>query len=164
MVAAIRTRGPGGAATRRVAAAAVLSLLLPLAGHAHALLHERVPGEAVILRLSFPGGDAPLFEPYEVYAPGSETPFQAGRVNARGELSFRPDRAGEWQVKVFTADGHGTTIDLVVDELAKVESVTAAPDHAHGYPGRVLAGLGYLLGLFGFWSLWRARRARPGAG
>ena len=76
----------------------------------------------------------------------------------------RPDRAGEWQVKVFTADGHGTTIDLVVDELAKVESVAAAPDHAHGYPGRVLAGLGYLLGLFGFWSLWRARRARSGAG
>ena len=164
MASVIRIFGLGAAAGRRAAAVMLLGVLVPAAAFGHAVLHERMPGEAVILRLSFPGGDAPLFEPYEVYAPGSETPFQAGRVNAQGELSFRPDRAGEWQVKVFTADGHGTTIDLVVDELAKVESVAAAPDHAHGYPGRVLAGLGYLLGLFGFWSLWRARRARSGAG
>lgn len=145
-------------------AVVILPLLLPAAAFGHALLHERVAGEAVILRLSFPGGDAVVFEPYEVYAPGADTPFQAGRVNAQGELSFRPDRPGPWQVKVFTADGHGTTVELVVDDVASLESVATTHEHPHGYAGRMVAGLGYVLGLFGLWGLWRVRRAGAAAG
>lgn len=138
-------------------------VLVPASGQAHALLHEVVDGDTIVVRLSFPGGDAPLFEPYEIYPPGAETPFQAGRVNALGELSFRPDRPGEWQVKVFTADGHGTVVRLAVDEGAAAAVVaTTQAQHSHGYTGRVVAGLGYLLGLFGIWGLWRARRAATG--
>jgi nickel transport protein len=145
-------------------ALAVLALgLAPATGAAHALLHEVIDADALVLKLSFPGGDAPLFEAYEIYAPGNETPFQAGRVNAIGEVSFRPDRPGEWQVKVFTADGHGTVVRVAVDAAGSAASITASQDaHAHGYAGRVLAGLGYLLGLFGIWALWRGRRAATG--
>jgi len=137
--------------------------LAPLPSAAHALLHERVEADAVVLKLSFPSGDAPLFESYEIYAPGNETPFQTGRVNAIGELSFNPDRPGEWQVKVFTADGHGTVVRVAVDPAGSPVTVSATQDaHSHGYAGRVLAGLGYLLGLFGIWALWRGRRVAPG--
>ena len=143
---------------------AVLAVgLAPATGAAHALLHEVVDADALVLKLSFPGGDAPLFESYEILAPGDGTPFQTGRVNAVGEVSFRPDRPGEWQVKVFTADGHGTVVRLAVDAAGSAATVGASRDtHAHGYAGRVLAGLGYLLGLFGIWALWRVRRAVPG--
>lgn len=137
--------------------------LAPATGQAHALLHEVVDADTVVVKLSFPGGDAPLFEPYEIYPPGAETPFQAGRVNALGEVSFRPDRPGEWQLKVFTADGHGTVVRLAVDEvMAAAVTGTTQAGHSHGYAGRVVAGLGYLLGLFGIWGLWRARRAATG--
>jgi nickel transport protein len=137
--------------------------LAPATGAAHALLHEVVEGGAVVLKLSFAGGDSPQFESYEIYAPGAATPFQAGQVNAIGEVSFRPDRPGEWQVKVFTADGHGTVVRVAVDDNAAAATVTAThADHAHGHAGRVLAGLGYLLGLFGLWALWRGRRAAAG--
>ena len=137
--------------------------LAPFTSDAHALLHERIEADAVVLKLSFPGGDAPLFESYEIYAPGNETPFQTGRVNAVGELSFNPDRPGEWQVKVFTADGHGTVVQVAVDAAGGAATVSATQDaHSHGYAGRVLAGLGYLLGLFGIWALWRGRRAAAG--
>jgi nickel transport protein len=142
---------------------ALAAVLAPASGQAHALLHEVVDADTVVVKLSFPGGDAPLFEPYEIYAPGAETPFQAGRVNALGEVSFRPDQAGEWQLKVFTADGHGTVVQLAVDEgMAAAVVGPADGGHAHGYAGRVVAGLGYLLGLFGFWALWRVRRTAPG--
>ena len=142
---------------------ALLVLLSPTAGHAHALLHDVVEGEAVILRFTFPDAQVVGFEPYEVLAPGVEIPFQSGRVNALGEISFRPDRPGTWRVRLFTADGHGAEIDLEVDEAGNV-----APLGHHGGPHdywlRVLAALGYLLGAFGLLVLWRARRARAGPG
>ena len=142
------------------ALAALVIALAPATGVAHALLHEMVDADALVLKLSFAGGDSPRFESYEILAPGDGTPFQVGRVNAIGEVSFRPDRPGEWQVKVFTADGHGTVVRVAVDAAGGAAAVAAVQDaHAHGYAGRVLAGLGYLLGLFGIWGLWRGRRA-----
>jgi nickel transport protein len=137
--------------------------MLPGAALGHAMLHEVIESDAVIVRLSFPGGDQPWFEPYEVFAPGDETPFQTGRINALGEASFRPDRPGAWRLRVMTADGHGTTIELEVDAAGAVSAVHTGHGHAHGYWPRVLAALGYLLGGFGLWMLWRQRRARAGA-
>lgn len=144
------------------------ALLLVLAGawagqaSAHAMLHEVAEGEAVIVRLEFPGADQPVFEPYEVFAPGSETPFQTGRVNALGEISFRPDRPGTWRLRVFTEDGHGADISLEVDAVGGVTASAGSHGHAHGYWARVLAALGYLLGAFGLLVLWRQRRTRVG--
>jgi nickel transport protein len=147
-----------------LAACASVLLLLPGAGQAHALLHEVVDGEAVIVRFSFAGADQPLFEPYEVFAPGADTPFQSGRVNALGEVSFRPDRPGAWRVRVFTADGHGASVELDVDAAGAVAAVRGHHGHAGDYWLRVLAALGYLLGAFGLLALWRVRRARAGTG
>jgi nickel transport protein len=147
-----------------VALAAWMALLLPADVHAHAMLHEVVDGEAVTLRLSYGGAEQPLFEPYEVFAPGLETPFQSGRVNALGELSFRPDRPGTWRVRVATEDGHGAVIRLEVDEAGVAAALPAQHGHAHEYWPRVIAALGYLLGVFGLLALWRARRAHTGAG
>ena len=146
----------------RVACAALL--LLPVLAQGHAMLHEVVEGEAVIVRFSLPGSDQPWFEPYEVFAPDSDTPFQAGRINALGEASFRPDRPGTWRVRVVTEDGHGAVIEVTVDEAMTVAGAGGGHGHAHGYWPRVLAALGYLLGVFGLLALWSARRARAASG
>jgi nickel transport protein len=154
------------ACARPVPAVVVALLLLALSAsaQAHALLHEVVEGEALIVRLAFPGGDQPWFEPYEVFAPGSETPFQTGRVNANGELSFRPDRAGTWGVRVYTEDGHGVVLNIEVDDAGAAAMVRGDHHHVHGYWSRVLAALGILLGIFGVLMLWRRRHAPTGPG
>lgn len=145
--------------------AAMVMAAMPLAAaQAHALLHERVEGEIVILRLAFPGGEQPLFEPYEVFAPGERQAFQSGRVNALGEVSFRPDRPGDWRLRVISADGHGAEVNIEVDEAGAVSGVRGGHDHAGGYWPRALAALGYLLGVFALLVLWRRRRARAGPG
>jgi nickel transport protein len=144
--------------------AVLLLLAWPATGHGHAMLHELVEGDTVLLRFSFPGGEQPWFEPYEVFAPGADTPFQSGRVNARGEVSFRPDMAGEWHVRVVTEDGHGTVVRLDIDAAGVVVAERNGHAHAHEYWFRVFAALGYLLGAFGLLVLWRARRARAGPG
>jgi nickel transport protein len=139
-------------------------LLLPAWAHGHALLHEMLEGEAVVLRFAFPGGEQPWFEPYEVFAPGAETPFQSGRINALGEVSFRPDRPGQWRVRVFTEDGHGAVVELEVDAAGRVDAIRSHHAGLHGYWGSVFAALGYLLGGFGLLALWRSRRSRAGQG
>jgi nickel transport protein len=140
------------------ALAGCLLLALPAGASAHALLHEVLDGDAVIVRLSFPGGDQPVFESYEVFAPGGDTPFQSGHINAVGELSFRPDRGGSWRIRVFTEDGHGTVIDLDVDATGGVAATPGHHEHPGNYWLRALAALGYLFGVFGLLILWRQRR------
>jgi nickel transport protein len=150
---------------RSVLAAALWVLLWPAAGHGHAMLHEVIDGgDFVLLRFSFPNGGQPWFEPYEVFAPDADTPFQTGRVNARGELGFRPDQPGEWRVRVTTGDGHGAVVRLEIDAGRVVALGQSGHDHAYDHWLRVFAALGYLLGVFGLLALWRARRARAGPG
>lgn len=141
---------------------AAFVMLLPLAAQGHAVLHEFVDGGTVTVRLSYADAAQPLFEPYEIFAPDTAAPFQSGRVNAVGEISFRPDRPGRWRVRVVTADGHGASITVDVDEAGGVAS--SAHGHASEYWLRVLAALGGLLGAFGALALWRARSARVSAG
>lgn len=138
-----------------------LALLLPVAAQGHAMLHERVEGGTVTIRLSYADSAQPLFEPYEIFAPDTAAPFQSGRVNAIGEISFRPDRPGQWRLRVVTADGHGASIALDVDEAG---GVVAAHGHGSDYWLRALAAFGVLFGAFGVLALWRARNARAGAG
>jgi len=159
-VSAVAVRGLPG--FRHLLALVLMAVLPVAASHGHALLHERVAGEAVILRLAFPGGEQPLFESYEVFAPGEPQAFQSGRVNALGEVSFRPDQPGDWRLRVISADGHGAELRVAVDEAGVVSAVHGGHNHAGVYWPRVLAALGYLLGIFGLLVLWRQHRARAG--
>ena len=145
---------------RRIAGPAGLLLLLLPGSSAlgHALLHESSVGEAVVVQFHFPDGDKPYFEAYRVMPPDATRPFQSGRINALGEISFRPDRPGAWRVVLATDDGHGTEVRVDVDP----DGVVRADGGGAGLSqsARLTAGVGYLLGVFGIIALWRGRRAR----
>lgn len=143
-----------------LASALLAGALWPAVAHGHALLHRVIEGQALTVRFHFPDDDQPLFEPYQVFPPGSERPFQTGRVNAIGEVTFRPDRAGEWRVEVVTADGHGARVSVTVDELLEAQAVSGS---AHWLAG-TLSGLGWLLGVFGLLALWRLRKSSAQGG
>lgn len=146
-------------ALRLIAGLAGLLLLLPGTGAlGHALLHESTVGDAVLVQFHFPDGDKPYFEAYRVMPPDGTRPFQSGRINALGEMSFRPDRPGTWRVVIATEDGHGVEVRVDVDP----EGVVTAGGGGAGLSqaARLTAGIGYLLGVFGIIALWRGRRAR----
>jgi nickel transport protein len=137
------------------------SLLLLLPGSSalgHALLHDSSVAEAVVVRFDFPDGDKPYFEVYRVMAPDDTRPFQSGRINALGEMSFRPDRPGAWRVVVATEDGHGAEVRVDVDPAGVATAGGGGAELSQA--ARLAAGLGYLLGVFGIIALWRGRRAR----
>jgi nickel transport protein len=150
-----------GRSTRRLAvrlSAALVPLLLATAASGHALLHQVLEAESVVMQFSFADGDRPYFEDYRVLGPDDHRPFQSGRINAAGEISFRPDRPGPWRVIVATEDGHGAEIRVDVDP----DSLAATAPRGGGLPqsARIVAGIGYLLGVFGIIALWRMYRAR----
>jgi nickel transport protein len=124
---------------------------------AHEMRFQVTEGEALTVRFNFPDDDRPYFEAYEIFPPGADSPFQTGRVNAAGEVSFRPDRQGEWRLRVATEDGHGTVVRVLAGAEGSVDWQPLGASRAE----RILAALGYLLGVFGLLALWRTRRPRP---
>ena len=123
---------------------------------AHDLQHEAGVGEgAISVRLFFSDGNVFSFEAYEVYREGEEIPFQVGRTDALGRLTFIPDRPGTWRVKVFSEDGHGLDFSVVAGEAGGVE--TAGGPRLHGY-SRLVVGIAVIFGIFGLLNLFFGRR------
>lgn len=138
---------------------AILSLILSSSlAWAHRMNHEVSTAEAQVLSVSYAFGQAPIFEPYQVFAPDTDVPFQTGRTDAKGRISYLPDRPGRWRVVVTTEDGHGVEVRVRVDEALSITEVEAP---ARGGLVNTLAGIGYLLGLAGLLILWRQRRKPP---
>lgn len=123
----------------------------------HALLHEMATnGSAITVHFFYPGErEKPWFEPYEIFSPSEDHSFQEGRVNAVGEVSFRPNEPGEWRIRVATENGHGEVVRIQVteDNLGQAERGGRL-----GYTERGAMAVGYLLGGFGLVMLWRERK------
>jgi len=143
-----------------LALAAALASLVCGPVQAHAVSH-RVEQAAVVLVSLDSGPEQPLTDaPYRVFGPEPGPAYSVGRTDTRGQLTFQPDQAGTWRVIVSSADGHGASLTVEVDESLQV------PGGSSNGPARwpmVLAGLGYITGLAGLALLWKRRSlgARP---
>jgi nickel transport protein len=126
--------------------------VLPAA--AHEVEHEITRGEAIVVRLRHEDRAPFSNESYEVFRPGEATPYQVGRTDPLGRLSFVPDAPGDWRVRAFSEDGHGA--DLVVPSDASLVPPSTAP--TAGRTARIVLGLAIILGLFGAFAVYRSRR------
>ena len=142
-------------ATGRLSLALGLLLFTSLAW-GHRMHHEVSSAQAQVLTVSHAFGQQPIFEPYQVFAPDSDMPFQTGRTDLQGRVSFLPDRPGRWRVVVTTEDGHGVEVRVRVDEAL---AITQVENPGAGGLAMTLAGVGYLLGLGGLLVLWRQRKS-----
>ena len=130
----------------------ILILLFFIAGtcYGHGLQHEVVNSRAVVVSCYFSDGESFAYESYEVYPPDAKIPSQTGRTDSRGRLIFIPDKAGKWQIKASADDGHALNFSVEIGEDAVVSDVQKVLPTR--FPG-VIAGLGYVLGIFGLLNL-----------
>lgn len=146
----------------RLPAALLFSALLFPALSAAVLAHDlhfTVGGnQAVVVRLHYVDNTPFNFEAYEVYCQDEEHPYQTGRTDRQGRIAFLPDRAGAWRIKVYSEDGHGLDFRVTTDAAARVAT---ADKPAYERYGRIVAGVGLILGLFGALALYLARKRRP---
>lgn len=126
-------------------------LSLPTAVQAHGLQYSVGGGQAVVIRLASEDNAPFSFENYELYRVGEKQPFQSGRSDGQGRITFLPDRAGEWRVKAFSEEGHGLDFTLTTDAASQV-LMTEKP--AYERYGRIVVGVPAILGLFGFLALY----------
>ncbi len=139
--------------------ALLLAALCCLTGPAtaHDLRYSVSGAQAVVVKLVYIDNTPFSFERYEIYPADGKPPWQVGRTDALGRLSFLPDRAGTWRIKAISEDGHGLDFTVKTDAAARVE---IADRPAYERYGRIVVGVAVLLGLFGFLALF-IRRKRP---
>ncbi len=107
---------------------------------AHEVQYEVVRGSALAMKVYFADGEPLMYTEYEVYSPqDSGIPYQKGRTDRRGYLSFVPDTPGQWRVRVIDQSGHGLDV--------RVESASAWPAREPARGRAWLRPLGGLLAI-----------------
>lgn len=144
---------------RRLAFVLVAVTLLPDAASAHEVLHRVEPGGAVAVKVYETDGDVVNNARYDVYSPKDPAqPFQTGRTDRHGYLSFVPDAQGPWRVKVTGDDGHGIDVAIEVGPGARATGAGAGPSVYL----RPVLGIAILCAIFaGLYAF--SRRRRPDA-
>lgn len=134
-----------------------LTLVFALPAWGHEVKLSQTAQTAQLITLQYADGQPFAFEAYELYPAGETTPFQVGRTNAQGQLVFVPDSRSEWRLKAYSADGHGVdqTLTATPSQPGQPLTSTSLPR-----PLLLVAGLGIIFGLFGFYQLF-LRRQKP---
>lgn len=146
-----------------VALAAALALSAATPAAAHETLHEVQRGKAIALRAYFADGEVLAYTSYEVYSPADpKVPWQKGRTDRSGWLSFVPDTPGTWRVKVIDATGHGLDVGIDAGAVAGdgLPQPGGAPMSTAAFVLRPLLGLAVIATIFAALILaYRKRRA-----
>jgi nickel transport protein len=136
----------------------LLICFCPFLAQAHGLQYAASQGEAVVLRLFHADGSGLSFAAYEIRRADEDRPYQLGRTDGQGRIAFLPDQAGGWRLKVASEDGHGLDIRFTTDATARLSGLDRPFHERHA---RILAGVGLILGLFGFLMLFLRRKPSP---
>ncbi len=127
--------------------------------HAHTI-HYEVQPKGISAKIFYTLSDPASYSEYEIYGPGDTEPYQIGRTNRAGFLSFLPDRPGTWRIKVLGESSHGfhgITIDIKVDKAFDLESFEKPLLATHT---KVVVGISVIFGLFGMISLYLSRKKK----
>ncbi len=122
---------------------------------AHDLQYTVVGGQAVVIKLFYADNTPFTFESYEIYRDAEKLPYQVGRTDQLGRIAFLPDAAANWRIKAISEDGHGLDFKLSTDAAA---ALAGSDKPAVERYSRIVIGVGLILGLFGFLSLYLKRK------
>lgn len=136
---------------------ALLLLLIYSGAEAHSV-HYQVENKGISARIFYSTDDPASYSQYEIFGPGDKIPYQRGRTDKNGVVSFLPDRAGNWIVKVFGESEHGyhgAQIELIVNEGMFMESFKRPLVATHL---KVFIGIGIMGWIFGAFTIFKRKR------
>ena len=131
----------------------ILTLALALASvaNAHELTHRIERSRAIAVQAQYADGTPLAYAAYELFSPqDARIPFQTGRSDREGWVSFVPTSEGVWRLHLADTQGHALTLDIPADTPPKRDGLSFAL--------RPLLGLALLALLFGGFALWKKRR------
>jgi nickel transport protein len=139
----------------------LLVFLIYSGAQAHSI-HYQVENKGISARIFYSADEPASYSEYEIFGPGDKIPHQKGRTDKNGFLSFLPDRAGTWLIKVFGESDHGyhgAQIEVHVDENMFVESFKKPLVAAHT---KAFIGIGLMGWVFGALALYKRNRKNAG--
>jgi len=137
----------------------LLSLLAVSGAEAHSVEYQ-VENRGISARFFFLPNDPASYSGYEIFAPGDQIPYQKGRSDKNGVVSFLPDRPGKWTIKLTAESehgGHAANVEIHIKEGLLMESFSKPLVATYT---KLFIGAGLLLSMFGIWALWAARKGR----
>lgn len=120
-------------------------------------IHYDVQQKGLAVRIFYSERDPASYSQYELFGPGDAEPHQVGRTDRNGFLSFFPDRAGTWKIKVWGESSHGyhgAMVDVKVDEALNLQSFSKPLAATHT---KLIIGVSLIFGLFGIYALLKTR-------
>ncbi|MBM4141173.1 MAG: DUF4198 domain-containing protein [Nitrospira sp.] len=135
----------------------IAGLYSPAIAHS---VHYQVENRGISIRVFYSADDPASYSAYEIFGPEDKIPFQKGRTDKNGVVSFLPDRAGKWLVKVFGESDHGyhgAQIEVEVNEGLLMESFKKPLVATYT---KLFVGIGFILGIFGILALLRFRKSK----
>jgi len=123
-------------------------------------INYQVQEKGIAVRAFYSEKDPSSYSQYEIWGPGDkeDLPHQTGRTDKNGFLSFLPDRAGTWKIKLWGESGHGFhgfTAEVKVDKDLHLESFSKPLVAAHT---KLITGLSLIFGIFGVYAYLRSRK------
>lgn len=146
----------------RLAASALLALLLPAQASAHTV-NYRVENRGISARVFYAGDQPARYSAYEIFGPGDTVAHQRGRSDRNGFIAFLPDRAGRWEIRVSGESGHGPHGAVVEIDVGVSHDLAAFHQPLVAQHTKAFVGASLVLAVFGVWALardWRSRRRR----
>lgn len=140
----------------------IILLLLCSRADAHSI-HYRVENRGISVRAFYSKDDPLCYSSYEIFGPQDTLPYQKGRTDRSGFVSFLPDRKGKWIIKVCDESEHGmhaAQIEVNVDENLVMDSFKKPLVAQHL---KAFVGISIILSIFGLWALVKSwKRADSG--
>lgn len=136
----------------------IVAIFLNSISYAHGINYELIDNKGVILKISYSSGEPLSFGNFEIFAPGEKIPHQKGKTDKNGIISFYPDKKGLWTIVITDDTEHGIhkkTIELKVEDEFKTQQ--AKMNFVEKY-SKVIAGIGLIIGIFGFIVLIKNRK------
>lgn len=121
-------------------------------------IHYQVENKGISARIFYSADDPASYSQYEIFGPGDKIPHQKGRTDKNGFVSFLPDRAGVWIIKVLGDSDHGyhgVQIEVKVNEGMFMESFKKPLVAAHT---KIFVGIGLIGWIFGVAALFRGNK------
>jgi nickel transport protein len=150
----------------KILGGACFVLLLPLGlflgeidSHGHSINYH-VEQKGIAVRAFYSEKEPSSYSRYEIWGPGDreDLPHQTGRTDKNGFLSFVPDRAGTWKIRLWGESSHGYhgfTAEVKVDKELNLESFSKPLVAAHT---KLITGLSLIFGIFGIYAFLKSRR------
>jgi hypothetical protein len=99
----------------------LVTMLIPATLWAHEVQYEIEPNRATSIKVHFSDGESLSYKEFEIYSPNDPNiPYQKGRTDRSGYLSFVADTDGTWRVRVIDESGHGLDTEVEIKQAAAI--------------------------------------------